>query len=48
MTAATASSQKPPPPRSRPYPWIQMEDLADALLDFQSPADLSAWLAATT
>jgi hypothetical protein len=26
----------------------QLEALADALLDFQGPADLAAWLAANT
>ena len=29
-------------------PLEQLEALADALLDFQGPADLAAWLAATT
>jgi hypothetical protein len=29
-------------------PVDQLEALADALLDFQGPADLSAWLAANT
>jgi predicted transposase YdaD len=29
-------------------PVDQLEALADALLDFQAPADLAAWLAATT
>ena len=30
----------------RALPLEQLEALADALLDFQGPADLSAWLAA--
>jgi hypothetical protein len=38
----------PPPPRSRPCPLEQLKALADALLDFQGPADLAAWLAANT
>ena len=29
-------------------PLEQLESLADALLDFQCPADLSAWLAANS
>ena len=29
-------------------PLDQLESLADALLDFQGPADLSAWLAANS
>ena len=29
-------------------PLEQLESLADALLDFQGPADLSAWLAANS
>ncbi len=29
-------------------PLEQLESLADALLDFQSPADLAAWLAANS
>jgi predicted transposase YdaD len=29
-------------------PLEQLEALADALLDFQGPAELAAWLAATT
>jgi hypothetical protein len=38
LTAATTT-------QIRALPLEQLEALADALLDFQDPADLSAWLA---
>jgi predicted transposase YdaD len=34
--------------RIRELPLEQLEALAEALLDFQGPADLAAWLAANT
>ncbi|MEB3184595.1 MAG: DUF4351 domain-containing protein [Cyanobacteriota bacterium] len=36
---------EPTTAQSQALPLDQLESLADALLDFQGPADLSAWLA---
>ena len=34
----------PPLPRIQSLPLEQLESLAEALLDFQGPEDLTAWL----